>query len=169
MLEEISPPAVPVTGAKTRRIAVLDDDIRFIRMTERMLKAERIDVQPITTLDVDEAIRVIAEAHCDAALVDVYMYGSALGFTMIERLRQNPATAALPIIVASGARQEIGRRVAFLQMHGCGVLVKPFNINDLLLRLRDVAALAPVEAPPQVARMAATGRQHAAETLPGGT
>jgi len=148
---------------------VLDDDIRFIRLVERILKAESIDVQPVTTLYVDEAIRVIADTHCDAALVDVYMYGSALGFTMIERLREHPATAALPIIVASSARREIGRRVAFLQQHGCGVLVKPFNIDELLVRLQDFTALAPAETPAQLARPAPPDPHHVAETLPGAT
>lgn len=166
MYEAISLRAVAATGG-TRRIAVLDDDIRYIRMVERILKSEHMQVQPVTTLDVDEAMRVIAGSACDAAIVDVYMYGNALGFTLIERLRQHPPTATLPIIVASGARRELGRRVSFLQQHGCSILVKPFGIDDLVMKLR-AAAATPVPAT-HATPLPMASHQHVAETFPGGT
>lgn len=126
------------TSAPVRRVAVLDDDVRYIRMVERMLNQENVEVLPITTMDVDEAIGVITSTKCDAAIIDVYMYGSQLGFGLVERLRAHPATANLPIIVASGARREIGKKVSFLQQHRCGVLVKPFETDDLIDKLEGV-------------------------------
>ena len=122
-------------AASLMRVAVLDDDIRFIRMVERILQHEQMSIQPITTMDIDEALGVITATRCDAAIIDVYMYGSQLGFTLVEHLRAHPATANLPIVVASGARREIGKRVDFLQAHRCGVLLKPFEIDELVLKL----------------------------------
>jgi DNA-binding response OmpR family regulator len=168
MLETTSIQTFGGAAAATQRVAVLDDDIRFIRMVERILKAERIAIQPVTTINVDEALRVIAESRCDAALIDVYMYGSALGFTLIEELRRNQATAALPIIVTSSARREIGRRFAFLRQHHCVILMKPFRLDELVMLLRDVTAPVQVETP-QLAHVLLTTRQPPAELLPGGT
>src|SRR5688572_18712191 len=111
----------------SRPIAVLDDDVQFIRMVERILKTEGTPIQPVTTPDLDEAVRVVAETDCQAALVDIYMYGEAAGFELVELLRSNAATADMPLIVTSGAYQEIARRVPFLQRHGCLVLPKPFD------------------------------------------
>jgi CheY-like chemotaxis protein len=135
MIPQLVSPAV----ASARRVAVIDDDIRFIRLVERILRSEDVEVQPITTLDVDEAICVLAESRCDAAIIDVFMYGSQTGFTLVERLRRDPATANLPIIVASGARREIGKRVGFLQQHRCGVLLKPFDAEELLTKLESLS------------------------------
>ena len=118
-----------------RPVAVIDDDIRFIRLIERVLALEGVGIQPITTLDLDEAVRIVGESHCQAALIDVYMYGDALGFRLIEKLRSAGATAALPLIVTSGARREIGRKVAFLQQQRCSVLLKPFKPEELLAKL----------------------------------
>ncbi len=123
---------IPAALTTATRVAVLDDDIRFIRMVERILHTQNIAIEPITTMDIDEAIAVIASTGCNAAIVDVYMYGSQQGFTLVERLRSDPATAELPIIVASGARREIGKRVSFLQEHRCDILLKPFGVDDLL-------------------------------------
>lgn len=115
---------------------MLDDDITFIRMVERILRTEDIDIQPVTTPDLDDAVRVVGMSGCRAALVDIYMYGEAAGFELIERLRADPATASLPLIVTSGAYREIARRVPFLQAHGCSILPKPFEVDALLSRVR---------------------------------
>jgi CheY-like chemotaxis protein len=120
-------------------IAVLDDDVQFIRMVERIMKSEDTPIQPVTTPDLDEAVRVVAQTACKAALVDIFMYGEAAGFEIIERLRANAETAELPLIVTSGAYQEIARRVPFLQQHHCLVLPKPFEIDALLTRLREAS------------------------------
>jgi CheY-like chemotaxis protein len=120
----------------SQRVAVLDDDVRFIRMVERMLNHAGIGMQPVTTPDLDDAAGVVASAGCSAALVDVYMYGAAFGFSLIERLRGQPATRDLPIIVTSGAHREIGRRVRFLLDNDCAVLLKPFTGEELLGHLR---------------------------------
>lgn len=117
-------------------VVVLDDDIRFIRMVERVLSTEGLGVQPVTTLDLDEALGVIRASNCRMAMIDIFMYGSAAGFDMVRLLREDPATAALPLLITSGARKEIGKNVDFLQEHRCEVLLKPFEPDDLLSAVR---------------------------------
>jgi DNA-binding response OmpR family regulator len=138
----IAPPAKivpfrprPVAGP----VAVIDDDLRFIRLIERVLRCEGIDVQPVTTLDIDEAIHVVEESQSRAALVDVFMYGDPMGFSIVERLRAGEATRGLPIVVTTGDRREVGRHVDFLQHNECSVLLKPFDINDLVTSIKDLA------------------------------
>lgn len=124
----------PQTSFRTQ-VAVLDDDIRFIRMVERVLNQEDVGVCPVTTMDLDEAVRVIGASECRMVLVDIFMYGSAAGFELIERLRGDAETAKLPIVVTSGARREIGKRVTFLQDNDCDVLLKPFTPQELVARV----------------------------------
>ena len=129
-----------IAAPNENRVAVLDDDIKFIRLVERVLRDEHIDVLPITTLDLEEAARIVAESGCLAALVDIYMYGDAAGFTLIEKLRAHPATAHLPLIVTSGAHREVGRKVSFLVEHNCMVLLKPFEVADLIAKVHGASA-----------------------------
>jgi DNA-binding response OmpR family regulator len=127
---------LPRLSAGRGPVAVIDDDLPFIRMVERGLATEGITVQPVTTLDIAEAVHVVESGRCQAAFVDVFMYGDALGFSLVERLRQNAATRSLPIVVTSGARKAIGQNVEFLQRYRCGVLLKPFAVDDLLARVQ---------------------------------
>lgn len=145
-------------------IAVLDDDIRFIRMVERVLAIERIGTVPITTIDLDEAVRIVGEGGFSAVLVDIMMYGYAAGFDLIEKLRSTPATAALRLVVVSGARRELGRRIDFLRSHNCAVLLKPFEPDELIAKLRGAEIPAAVPAEPAHAEpIAAPVIPHAAE------
>ena len=127
------------------RIAVLDDDIKFIRLVERVLHGLQIDIQPVTTPDLDEAVRVVRTTGCRAALVDLYMYGDPCGFRVVEKLRDDPETSNLPLILTSGAHREIGRRVGFLVEHHCSVLLKPFSVEDLLDRIGELPVAEPVQ------------------------
>ena len=126
---------VALSEPSAASVAVLDDDVRFIRMVERVLDAEGIDIQPITTIDLEEAERVVAQGPCSMALIDIMMYGQAAGFELVERLRKNPATQSMPIVVTSGAKRELGRHVDFLRDNGCAVLLKPFCPDDLLAQI----------------------------------
>jgi DNA-binding response OmpR family regulator len=125
-----------ITAPNVESVAVLDDDIKFIRLVERILREEHIDVLPVTTLDLDEAVRVVEQSGCSAALVDIYMYGDCAGFSLIEKLRANPSTMDLPLIVTSAAHREVGRKVGFLVQNKCSVLLKPFEVDDLLAKVR---------------------------------
>ncbi len=126
---------MPSATAQRPTVAVIDDDIRFIRLVERILRTEGVEISPITTLDLDEVVRVVTETGCQTALVDVFMYGEASGFELVRRLREHEATCRMSIVVTSGARREIGHHVAFLQQHKCSILLKPFELDDLLVKL----------------------------------
>jgi DNA-binding response OmpR family regulator len=130
-------------GAR-ERIAVLDDDIKFIRLVERVLDGLDIDIQPVTTPDLDEAVRVVRTTRCRAALVDLYMYGDPSGFRMVEKLRHDPGTSDLPVILTSGAHRELGRKVGFLVQHHCSVLLKPFSVEELLTRVGALGIAGPL-------------------------
>jgi CheY-like chemotaxis protein len=136
--------AVPVAGENmaisqlppVRRIALVDDDTQYIRMVERVLFGERTEVVPITTLDIEEAVEIVAGGEFSLVVIDIMMYGNAAGFDVVEQLRRREPTRHVPIVIASGAQREIGRRVDFLREHNCTVLLKPFDPEELIASVR---------------------------------
>jgi len=127
------------------RVAVLDDDIRFIRLVERVLRGLQLDIQPVTTPDIDEAVRVVRVTGCDAALAGLHMYGRPCGCRFVEKPRSEPATSDLPVILTSAAHREGGRHVEFLVQHRCGVLLKPSSVQELAARLGELQLPRPAE------------------------
>ena len=140
--EEDLPPAaalprhLDVTGPPARRVAVCDDDLPFIRFVERALAGTGATVHPVTTLDPAEAVRVIADTGCDAALIDLHMYNDdRAGLTIAELLRHDPATRDIRMRIATAAPRDLRRFDTELESLNCPVLPKPFDIDELLLTL----------------------------------
>ena len=78
--------------------------------------------------DGQEALKVLDDHWIDLALVDINMPVMD-GGEMIERLRQNPATADLPVIIVSTEGSETRKEV--LLQKGVGFVHKPFTPESL--------------------------------------
>jgi two-component system chemotaxis response regulator CheY len=81
-----------------------------------------------------EALKVLDGNWIDLALVDINMPVMD-GEEMINRLRENPATADLPIIIVSTEGSETRKEV--LTQKGAGFVHKPFTpetLRDAILR-----------------------------------
>ena len=56
---------------------------------------------------------------------------------LLAALRSDPATARLPILLVTGAAQQVEREQERLDALGIGVLLKPFDIDVVVERVRD--------------------------------
>lgn len=78
--------------------------------------------------DGEEALRVVDENWVDLALIDINM-PVLDGMDMIDRVRQNPETADLSIIVVSTESSET--RIENVQRKGVAFVHKPFTPETL--------------------------------------
>ena len=134
------PVAQAISAQRTMCVAVCDDDVRFIRLVERMLDEVHACVVPVTTLDPHDAVAVIAEARCDAALIDLNIYNDGqAGLTLVRLLREHQATSAMPLLLATAATmRDVRRHGQFLRDFNCDVLPKPFSADALFEALHVV-------------------------------
>jgi CheY-like chemotaxis protein len=111
-----------------RRILVVDDedDIREVaQMSLEMVAGWEV----IAARNGEEGLRLAAEHRPDAILLDVMMPGMD-GPATAQRLREDPATAAIPVILLTAKVQATDRR-RFEGMPVAGVLAKPFDPLEL--------------------------------------
>jgi len=80
----------------TARILVVDDVAANRRLLEAQLSAEYFDV--ISAADCAEALALCARDECDLVLLDVMM-PDIDGFEVCRRLKSNPATHHIPVVV----------------------------------------------------------------------
>jgi two-component system chemotaxis response regulator CheY len=81
-----------------------------------------------------EALKILEGNWIDLAMVDINMPVMD-GAEMIDRLKQNPATADLPVLVVSTEGSETRKKV--LIQKGAGFVHKPFTpeaLRDAILR-----------------------------------
>ncbi|MGC4879922.1 ATP-binding protein [Micromonospora sp. DT43] len=114
------------------RILVADDNSDMRAYLSRLLAAEGWRVRSVT--DGRQALDAIHREPPDLVLTDVMM-PVLDGFDLVRRLRADPATRALPVLVLS-ARAGEEASVVGLSLGADDYLVKPFAAAELIARIR---------------------------------
>jgi len=86
--------------------------------------------------DGTEALREVRAATPDLVVLDLMLPGLG-GLDVCRRLRSDPATASLPIIMLTAKSDEIDRVVG-LEIGADDYVVKPFSPKELVARVRAV-------------------------------
>jgi signal transduction histidine kinase/CheY-like chemotaxis protein len=110
-------------------ILVCDDDPGI-----RTIVAEHLGRQGYAVIEAesgDQALIMAAEHHVEAILLDLYMPGLS-GWETLQRLRNNPATANIPVVVLSVLSSTLRPQ---LTGDAQGWVQKPFNENLLFAEL----------------------------------
>jgi two-component system, OmpR family, response regulator MprA len=111
-------------------VLLVDDDARILRMLERTLAAEGYDVS--VAADGGSALVHVERTLPDLIVLDVAMPGLD-GLAVTRRLRAKRLPVPILLLTARDALQE---RVAGLDAGADDYLVKPFEIAELMARVR---------------------------------
>src|SRR5260370_19729014 len=90
----------------TARILVVDDIPPNVKLLEARLSAEYFEV--LTAASGPEALAICQDGACDIILLDVMMPGMD-GFEVCRRLKTNPTTAHLPVVIITALDQPADR------------------------------------------------------------
>ncbi|MDQ0468690.1 PleD family two-component system response regulator [Labrys wisconsinensis] len=121
----------------TGRVLVVDDIIANVKLLDARLTAEYFDVTTATSGT--DAIDLCERAQCDIVLLDVMMPGMD-GFETCRRLKANPATSHIPVVMVTALDQPADR-VRGLEAGADDFLTKPVNDIALLARVRSLIRL----------------------------
>lgn len=114
-----------------KRILIVDDEPRYLRLLEANLRTEGYEV--VAAQDGMQALDVFSANPIDLVLMDVMM-PRLDGFGATQRLRE---FTNVPIVILT-ARGEEQDRVRGLDLGADDYLVKPFSATELLARVRAV-------------------------------
>jgi DNA-binding response OmpR family regulator len=115
-------------------ILVADDEQDIRELVAYRLSRSGYSI--IEARDGEEAFELASDQAPDLAVLDVMM-PRLNGFDLTERLRHTPATERLPILLMSASVQEADISRGFAA-GADGYLTKPFTLDQLLTRVRDV-------------------------------
>ncbi|MBI3629188.1 MAG: response regulator [Candidatus Rokubacteria bacterium] len=105
-----------------RRVLLAEDD-RFLRKAAEA-RLRQVGFTVLTAADGEEALRLARTESPDLVLLDLIM-PKVQGFEVLEALKRDPATAAIPVIVLSNLGQEqdvqraitLGAAAYFIKAH----------------------------------------------------
>ena len=137
----------------TARVLVVDDILANVKLLEARLSAEYFDV--LTACNGQDAIDICERERVDVVLLDVMMPGMD-GFEMCRRLKSNPKTHHIPVVLVT-ALDQCRTRCAGLQGGADDFLTKPVDEIALITRVKNLARLKTLT--DEMLMRALTGRQ----------
>lgn len=119
------------------RILIVDDLFPNVKLLETKLSLEYFDV--LAAMNGPDALAICEKGLCDLVLLDVMMPGMD-GFEVCTRLKNNPATAHLPVVMVTALDQPADR-LRGLDVGADDFLTKPIDDVALFARVRNLLRL----------------------------
>ena len=124
----------PVPAAAPARVLVVDDTPQNVKLLADILGARGFVA--ITASDGEEALAKLAAERPDIVLLDVMMPGLS-GYDVCRRIRADPATALLPVVLVTSLDPH-EERVKGIEAGADDFLQKPIHQAELLARVRSL-------------------------------
>lgn len=116
------------------KILVVDDEPDVLLIVKTGMQAEGYDV--VTASNGVDALAMVKEEKPDAVILDVMM-PLMDGFEVLAKLKEDDATAAVPVIMLTGLSERSKIQKALVS----GIhfyVVKPFEFEELIQKVRTV-------------------------------
>ncbi|HXX58993.1 MAG TPA: response regulator [Thermodesulfovibrionales bacterium] len=116
------------------KLLLSDDSITIQKVVELVLAGEGFDIK--ATNNGDEALAALQSFRPDVVLADIAM-PVMNGYQLCEKIKKNPDTADIPVILLAGAFEPIDEDLA-KDVGSDDYIIKPFESQELLSKVNAV-------------------------------
>ena len=131
------------------KILIVEDEQGVVDLLRKALEHEGFQV--IAAYNGQAGLQAVSEARPDLIILDLTL-PELDGFELCRRIRRQPETARLPILVLSGRTEEVDK-VVMLELGADDYVTKPFSPKELVARVKTLLRRVSTPALPQVLRV----------------
>jgi DNA-binding response OmpR family regulator len=113
-----------------QRVAVVDVDTQLLDLMDELFQEEGWEL--VACAEVGCAFARVKRAQPAAIVLDVWLDSPETGWQLVQQLKGDPATGAIPMVICTAAVDHLQDRQEWLRNQGISVVVKPFDIDELL-------------------------------------
>lgn len=112
------------------RICIIDDQIAFIRLCERILTSEGYACE--TVRDLGSAQKEVAASQPEVVVLDIRLGAEADGLNILVELSTDERTRRIPIVICTASRDLLITHQALIEELGCEIVEKPFDVETFV-------------------------------------
>ena len=117
------------------QIAIIDDDTSTRQLLFDLLVDESYQVALWSAAE--DPVRFVRDAEPDLVILDLHLGSGYQAWDVIDALCGDGSVVTVPVIICSADGISLGRDQHRYHEHGCVVLAKPFDLDDLLHAIRE--------------------------------
>jgi len=122
-----------MAGELKKKVVVIGEDDEPIATLLRDAINDEATYQSVVVSDGALVLQTVRQVHADLLILDIMMPGLS-GFEVFDRVRADPDIRHMPVLFVSAATPQFERE--FQDRGITDVVSKPFDLNDLLERVR---------------------------------
>ncbi|MDQ3411170.1 MAG: response regulator [Chloroflexota bacterium] len=125
-------------NARQRHVLVVNDTQEILDLFREILEDEgyRVSLYTYAFRDLGD----ILKQKPDLIILDFMIGGEDYGWQLLQKMKMNRETARIPVIVCTAALGLVRQLEGHLKEKSVGIVVKPFDIDDLLREINAVWA-----------------------------
>ena len=124
------------------RLLLADDSITIQKVVELVLAEEDFQIKSVS--NGEDALNLLDTFRPDIVLADIEM-PKVNGYNLCEKIKKNPLTSHVPVILLAGAFEPIDEELA-RQVGADDFVIKPFESQELISKINAALAMASSEA-----------------------
>ena len=128
------------------KLLLADDSITIQKVVELVLAEEDFQIKSVS--NGEEALNLLETFRPDIVLADIEM-PKVNGYNLCERIKKNPATSHVPVILLAGAFEPLDEELAE-QVGADDTVIKPFESQELISKMNAALAMVSAEAEEEV-------------------
>lgn len=125
-------------------IVVVNDTQEILELFREILEEEgyRVSLYSFAFNDLNELV----DLKPDMVLLDFMIGGESHGWQLLQKMKMDRRTAAIPVIVCTAALRLMQELEGHLRAKNVGIVLKPFDIDDLVDKVRQHLETGPAHA-----------------------
>ncbi len=116
------------------KILIVDDTVDTVELLSKRFRADGYET--VEAFDGEEALAKVTASRPDLVVLDVMM-PKLDGFEVCQRIKQDPATRGVPVLLLT-AKAEIPDKVHGFDIGADDYITKPFDYKELAARVRSL-------------------------------
>jgi DNA-binding response OmpR family regulator len=119
------------------RILVVNDTQEILELFRMLLEEEEGYDVVLSGFPIQQ-VKDIEHIKPDLIILDLVLGDEKTGMQMLQMLKMQRSTAAIPVLVCTAALQIVREQEGYLVSQGVHVVYKPFDIDDLLTNVKQL-------------------------------